>query len=235
MKPPIFAADGELTDTASAEEIRAFRSALRSRLIGEREALTPDEHARLSQALASQLAPLLAALPIRTLGFCWPYRAEFDARKLVAMAIARGLAACLPVVTHTSAPLSFRAWEPDSAMVDDRYGIHIPATGEARQPDAILMPLNAFDAAGYRLGYGGGYFDRTLATLVPRPLAIGIGFELARIASIRPQAHDLRMDCIVTETGIFIAENSGLKQADSSSCAATLSTRLAPTQPKNSL
>jgi 5,10-methenyltetrahydrofolate synthetase len=91
-------------------------------------------------------------------------------------------------------------------MVEDRYGIHIPAQGESLRPDAILMPLNAFDAAGYRLGYGGGYFDRTLAVLEPRPLAIGVGFELARVASIRPQAHDLRMDAIVTEAGVFVVD-----------------------------
>jgi 5,10-methenyltetrahydrofolate synthetase len=67
----------------------------------------------------------------------------------------------------------------------------------------ILLPLNGFDPAGYRLGYGGGYFDRTLAALSPRPLTIGIGFELNRIASIRPQAHDLALDWIVTENGVF--------------------------------
>ncbi len=218
MNPPISAGENA--------ELRAFRGALRSRLIAAREALTADEHARLSQALAAALNPLLAALPIRSLGFCWPYRAEFDVRTLVKNAIARGLTACLPVVISDGSPLIFRDWQADSIMIDDRYGIHIPASGEARQPEAILMPLNAFDEAGYRLGYGGGYFDRTLAMTHPRPLAIGIGFELARVASIRPQAHDLPMDCIVTEAGIFIVENSGLKRTDSSSCAQALTTRL---------
>ncbi len=218
MNPPISAAENE--------DIRSFRNALRGRLIAAREALAPEEHAKLSQALALALHPLVAALPLRTLGFCWPYRAEFDARNIVESAIARGLAACLPVVVTDHTALKFRDWRPDSAMIEDRYGIHIPATGVARQPDAILMPLNAFDEAGYRLGYGGGYFDRTLAACQPRPLAIGVGFELARVASIRPQAHDLRMDCIVTEAGIFIVENSGLKRADYSSCAQALTTRL---------
>jgi 5,10-methenyltetrahydrofolate synthetase len=96
-------------------------------------------------------------------------------------------------------------------MVEDRYGIHIPARGAALRPDAILMPLNAFDAAGYRLGYGGGYFDRSLAALSPRPRAVGVGFELARIDSIRPQAHDLPMDFIVTEAGGFEVRGGCLK------------------------
>ena len=69
-------------------------------------------------------------------------------------------------------------------------------------PNIILLPLVAFDRQGFRLGYGGGYFDRTLAALVPRPLAIGVGFELARVADIRPQAHDLPLDAVVTEAGI---------------------------------
>ena len=67
----------------------------------------------------------------------------------------------------------------------------------------MLIPLVGFDAAGYRLGYGGGYFDRTLAAMLPRPLAVGIGFELARLSDIRPQAHDMPMDLIVTEAGVF--------------------------------
>jgi 5,10-methenyltetrahydrofolate synthetase len=96
-------------------------------------------------------------------------------------------------------------------MIEDRYGIHIPARGETLRPDAILMPLNAFDAAGYRLGYGGGYFDRSLAALSPRPHAVGVGFELARVDSIRPQAHDLPMDAIVTEAGTFEVRDGTLR------------------------
>ena len=155
------------------------------------------------------LETYLEALPIKVLAYCWPFRAEFDARALIVRGIARGLRACLPVVMDSKAPLAFRAWTPQSEMVEDRYGIHIPAAGEALRPDAILMPLNAFDEDGYRLGYGGGYFDRTLAVLDPRPLAIGVGFELARVDSIRPQDYDLRMDAIVTEAGVFTGEGGG--------------------------
>jgi hypothetical protein len=88
-------------------------------------------------------------------------------------------------------------------MGADRYGIPIPADGAALMPDIVLLPLLAFDAQGFRLGYGGGYFDRTLAAMVPRPQAIGVGFELGRVADIRPQAHDARLDAIVTEAGVF--------------------------------
>ena len=70
-------------------------------------------------------------------------------------------------------------------------------------PQALLIPVNAFDVAGYRIGYGGGFFDRTLATTVPMPLSIGVGFELARVDSIRPEAYDMPLDAMVTEAGVF--------------------------------
>ncbi len=98
--------------------------------------------------------------------------------------------------------MSFRTWTPSSAMTTDRYGIPIPLGGQEVLPDIVLLPLVAFDPQGFRLGYGGGYFDRTLGSLVPRPLAIGVGFELARVADIRPQAHDIPLDAVVTEAGI---------------------------------
>ena len=109
----------------------------------------------------------------------------------------------LPVVVGEGQPLSFREWTPETPLAPDRYGIPTPTAGEWLTPDLILLPLNGFDAAGYRLGYGGGYFDRTLAALAPRPLAVGIGFEINRIDSIRPEAHDQRLDWIVTENGAF--------------------------------
>lgn len=84
-------------------------------------------------------------------------------------------------------------------MTTDCFGIPVPADGIAAVPDVILLPLVAFDDQGYRLGYGGGYFDRTLARLAVKPVTIGVGFELGRLESLLPQAHDVRLDAIVTE------------------------------------
>lgn len=86
-------------------------------------------------------------------------------------------------------------------METDHHGIPIPADGERLEPDLILVPLNVFDAAGYRLGYGGGYFDRTLASLDPLPVCVGVAFEVARTETAYPQPHDQPMDWLVTETG----------------------------------
>jgi 5,10-methenyltetrahydrofolate synthetase len=196
---------------STGEDLRAFRNDLRGRLVAAREALPAELHAQLSRKLERHLGALLDALNPAVLAFCWPFRGEFDARPLVAQRLGRGLRACLPVVVDNGLPLEFREWAPASEMIEDRYGIHIPARGESLRPDAILMPLNAFDEGGYRLGYGGGYFDRSLAALAPRPRAIGVGFELARVSSIRPQAHDLPMDCIVTEEGIYDVRDGRLQ------------------------
>ena len=136
------------------------------------------------------------------LGFCWPHQGEYDARPLVERFIAQGGRAALPVVAARGSALQFRCWEPGVAMVAGEHGIPVPADGEPLSPDLMLVPLVGFDEAGYRLGYGGGYFDRTLAGLA-RAHTIGVGYESARVPSIEPQPHDLPMRWIVTEAGVF--------------------------------
>jgi 5,10-methenyltetrahydrofolate synthetase len=118
-----------------------------------------------------------------------------------------GFAALLPVVLEANSALAFRSWTSESRLITDRYGIPTPSEGEFLVPQALLIPVNAFDAAGYRIGYGGGFFDRTLAALKPAPLSIGVGFELARVDSIRPQPHDIRLDAMVSEAGVFRPRN----------------------------
>ena len=99
-------------------------------------------------------------------------------------------------------PLEYRLWRPGDPLVDGVWGIPIPERRQMVVPQAVLAPLVGFDRRCYRLGYGGGYFDRTLAALQPRPFAIGVGFELSRIETIYPQDFDIPMDLIVTEAGL---------------------------------
>ena len=157
------------------------------------------------QALSARIvAHALATLPRpRVAAFCWPIKHEPDVRPLLASWAGTNVRAALPVVVAEKEALRFREWMPDTHLEPDRYGIPTPTAGEWLTPDLILLPLNGFDGAGYRLGYGGGYFDRTLAALSPRPLAVGVGFEINRIDSIRPAAHDQRLDWIITESGAF--------------------------------
>ncbi len=183
------------------EDNTAWRRALRRDMVGRRAALSEAAHGGLSGRIVEHL---LAALPVpRIVAFCWPIKHEPDVRAVVERWTALGAQAALPVVVAGNAPLAFRVWTAQTPLTPDRYGIPTPLAGAFVQPDLILLPLNGFDGAGYRLGYGGGYFDRTLAALSPRPLAVGVGFETNRLATIRPESHDQRLDWIVTEAGSF--------------------------------
>ena len=215
-------------ELASADDLAdssAFRAVLRREKLAARVALEHTVHAKLSARIEAHLEAFLlrvsAMQPEHTLAFCAPTKNEFDAAPLVSRLILPDAdrhaqhdtqhgaqrpsqvlwRAAMPVVIARDAAMIFRAWTPTTPMGCDRYGIPIPAAGEELAPGIVLLPLVAFDEAGYRLGYGGGYFDRTLAVQVPRPLTIGVGFELARVPSIRPQAHDVPLDVIITEAG----------------------------------
>lgn len=182
-------------------DISSERARLRREMLAVRRSLEPVEHARLSAALEAQLALAFAVRPPGVLAFCWPIRGEFDARPLVGRLLASGWRAAIPTVTELQAPMTFRAWTPDTPMSVDPFGIPVPEPAANVTPDVVLLPLVAFDAAGYRLGYGGGYFDRTLALMVPRPLAWGVGFDALRTATLHPQAHDIPLDAVITESG----------------------------------
>jgi 5-formyltetrahydrofolate cyclo-ligase len=149
-----------------------------------------------------KLRALLLERPVMTLGLYWPFQAEFDPRPLIDWVIAQGSAVALPAVVDKNSPLEYRAWRPGEALVDGVWNIPIPEVREVVSPEAVLAPLVGFDRQCYRLGYGGGYFDRTLAALSPRPLAIGVGFEMSQIETIFPQPFDIPMDVIVTEARI---------------------------------
>ncbi|MDA8261118.1 MAG: 5-formyltetrahydrofolate cyclo-ligase [Betaproteobacteria bacterium] len=183
-------------------EARVFRAALRREKLAARMALDPSAHTTLAARVEAHLTALLLPLAPQTLAFCAPVRGEFDVQPLASRLLERGWQAAMPIVVATDAPMAFRCWTPSCAMDQDRYGIPIPRAGETIVPDIVLLPLLAFDPQGFRLGYGGGYFDRTLAVMVPPPRAIGVGFELGRVPDIRPQAHDIRLDAIVTEAGV---------------------------------
>ncbi len=189
-----------------ADQRNSYRRALRKRIVEDRLALSAEDCARLSATICTHLRSGFPQLAGMRVGFCWPVKNEPDLRPLMRSWIESGnagFAALLPVVIAADAALAFRAWTPESQLIADRYGIPAPAEGEFLLPEALLIPANAFDAAGYRIGYGGGFFDRTLAVLKPAPLSIGVGFELSRVDSIRPHAHDIRLDAMVSEAGVF--------------------------------
>jgi len=183
-------------------DVAAWRRERRRVLIARRQQLDPALRRAWNAALDSNLRAVLAPCPPATIGFYWPFRGEFDTRPLIADLLAGGWRAALPVVVGKEAPLAFRLWAPGAAMVDGVWNIPVPRDGAAVTPEIVLGPLVGFDEARYRLGYGGGFFDRTLAALQPPPLAIGIGYEFSRLDTIYPQAFDQRFDVIVTEAAV---------------------------------
>lgn len=180
-----------------------FRAALRREKLLARAALAATARTDADRRILQALERLLADRPARCIAFCAAVRGEVDVTPSIVRLLAAGWTAAMPVVATPAAPMIFRRWTPEAPMEADRHGIPVPAADRRCEPRIVLLPLVAFDAAGYRLGYGGGYFDRTLAALSPRPLAIGVGYELSRVASVFPQAHDIRLDHIVTEAGII--------------------------------
>ena len=182
-------------------DVKAWRKTERERLITLRMALPPAERRALGACIAASLREILADRP-GILGIYWPFRGEFDPRPLVEALTAEGRPVALPAVVDRKGPLEYRAWVPGEPLVAGVWDIPVPDKREIVIPATVLAPLVGFDAACYRLGYGGGYFDRTLASLTPKPMAIGVGFELSRLETIHPQNFDIPMDLIVTEAGI---------------------------------
>jgi 5-formyltetrahydrofolate cyclo-ligase len=192
------------------EEVRAWRKAQRATLIADRLSVTREERGLWSEAITARLEALLPPRgAFRAIGFYWPFRGEYDPRCLMRSLHDRGVQLALPAVAERGRPLVFREWWPSTRMVPGVWNIPVPAEGDALLPDVIVAPLVGFDAHGYRLGYGGGYYDRTLAALPGKPLAIGVGFELCRLETIHPQPHDIPMDLAITERQVISAGTCG--------------------------
>ncbi|MFZ2007191.1 MAG: 5-formyltetrahydrofolate cyclo-ligase [Stellaceae bacterium] len=185
-----------------AAEVKTWRRAERERLIALRMALSPAERRGMGERITTSLQPIVAERS-GILGIYWPFRAEFDPRPLVDSLVAAGRQVALPVVIDRRGPLEYRAWRPGEALTAGVWDIPIPEKRDIVLPSMVLAPVVGFDRAGYRLGYGGGYFDRTLGAMSPRPLAIGVGFGCQAIETIYPQSFDIPMDMIVTEAGIL--------------------------------
>ncbi len=181
------------------QEINAWRKDKRAELLAARVAPPQAEREALAARVVERLRPLLPAPAGLCVGFYWPFKGEIDLRPLLRDLVAAGAEAALPVVVEKNRPLEFWRWTPGAKMGRGIWNIPVPAERDPVDPNLLLVPLVGFDACGYRLGYGGGYYDRTLAARDPRPRTIGIGFEAGRLASIGPQRHDIPLDAIVTE------------------------------------
>jgi 5-formyltetrahydrofolate cyclo-ligase len=203
-----------MSDTMSPADLSAWRKTERGRLLAERAALTEEALAGLRSRIDIHLQRTFPDLVHGILAFCWPYKNEYDVRHLVADLRRRGATTALPVVIAPKSPLVFREWHPGVKLAEGPLSIPYPEASAQVFPDHMLLPMLGWDADGYRLGYGGGYFDRTLAALEKRPRVIGTSYEMARLQTIHPHPHDLPVDFIVTERGVYRRETHGLRFLD---------------------
>jgi 5-formyltetrahydrofolate cyclo-ligase len=206
--PPCFAHELALgddgyaaVDPVAARDVARWRRSERERLIAARLAIHLEERQNLAAEVASELDGLVEPREGLTVSLYWPFRGELDLRPWMERAVANKARIALPVVVAKGQPLNFREWRPGCRMKRGVWNIPVPADGKELVPDITIAPLVGYDPDCYRLGYGGGFFDRTLAALKPRPMAIGVGHPGSAIRTIYPQSHDVPMDLVVTGAG----------------------------------
>ncbi len=162
-----------------------------------------------SAVVCRRLLDSLAIPADATVSGYWPLRDELDPRPILSALATRGQRLCLPVVVESGAPLVFRGWKPDVSLEPAAFGTQVPgADCPVLEPDLLLVPLLAFDRRGFRLGYGGGFYDRTLATLRGRRpvLAVGLAFAAQEVDAVPVEAGDEPLDRIVTEREVMTPE-----------------------------
>jgi 5-formyltetrahydrofolate cyclo-ligase len=175
---------------------------LRKQLQAERLAMA-DRHER-SVHLQQVLRVWLVGRSERSIGAYWPIKGEFDALPaLYRWSEAEpGRRIGLPVINRDTKQLRFHVWYPGCPMEEDAYGIPKPKDTEAFEPELLLVPCVGYGPKGLRLGYGGGFYDRTLAHLHPRPFTVGVGFSHGYVPWLQPEPHDVPLDAMLVEDGV---------------------------------
>ncbi len=181
----------------------AWRHSQRQKLIARRQSLSEVERISAQQQIQDHLLTLLAPVKPGTIGFYMPIRGEMNCQPLIEQLLAYGWLAASPKIVAKDAALQFRQWTPDCDMAPEIWQIPVPQNTRELTPDVLLIPLVGFDKQLHRLGNGGGFYDRSLAAIKPKPLAIGIGLETLKLVDIQPQPHDIAMDIVVTEQAVY--------------------------------
>ncbi len=193
-----------------AQSLKSWRRTQRERLIAERLAIPDATLAAWRQRMDGYVERSFPGLARSRVAFCWPIRNEYDARHIARTLRGLGALTALPVVVAPKSPLAFREWHPGVELGKGALDIPYPVNSREIVPDAVLLPMNGWDPQGYRLGYGAGFFDRTLASLEKKPVVIGVAYEQARLDTIHPQPWDIPVDYLVTELGVYRRDPDGL-------------------------
>jgi 5,10-methenyltetrahydrofolate synthetase len=200
--PPCFMHELDQADPHQRDDVLRWRKAERERLLKERLAIPSDVRRRHGEIIASNLEQVIGDATGRTISAYWPFRGEPDLRDLLQHLTSCGGRTALPVVIGRGQPLIFRAWAPGEPLQRGVWGIPVPHGNEIVVPDVVIAPVVGFDRDCYRLGYGGAFFDRTLITM-PNATRVGVGYSQGAVATIYPQPHDIPMNLVVTEDGVY--------------------------------
>ena len=181
--------------------IATDKATLRREALARRDAAAKN-NAQAGQSLRDRFLSAIPLPPAAVVSGFWPMGDEIDVRPLLEALIARGHAVALPTVVRRGEPLLFRAWRPDDALVPATLGTSVPAADKPElRPQIVITPLLAFDARGFRVGYGAGYYDMTLARLraAGDVLAVGVGYDAQEVDTVPIEDWDQPLDWIVTE------------------------------------
>jgi len=180
------------------------KDALRRDAFARRDALDPERRARAAHAIAERALALPDLEGLTPVGAYWPMRSEVDPRPLIEALLARGQESALSQIRHPH--LSWRLWRPGDVLVKGGFGVREPGPDAPECfPQALLVPLAAFDRRGGRLGYGKGHFDRAIAVLskMHPVLTVGLAFSAQEIERVPVEEHDRRLDVVVTEAEVI--------------------------------
>ena len=191
---------------ADVSDWKAWRKAERERLIAQRLTLSGAARQETARRVCAGVEAALISAPGAIISFYWPFRGELNLRSWIVGLLARGFRSALPVVVEKGRPMIFRLWDPETTMERGIWNIPVPADTPQVIPDVVIAPLVGFDRAGFRLGYGGGYFDRTLAHFARQPITMGVGYADSELKTIFPQPHDIPLHLVVTEREVIKRE-----------------------------
>lgn len=187
---------------AISSDTAAHKRALRSSLLAARKALTPAIRDAAAAQIGRHLLDWISQRGVTSIAVYMPMRGEPDLTHTWSALAASGVKLCLPIVTARDAPLSFAVWQPDQSMARDCIGIAVPAPPHRPcVPQALVIPCLGITPQRFRLGYGGGFYDRTLAIL-PSVTTVGIAFDCC-MTEFSHQSHDIAMHAVITERGIL--------------------------------
>jgi 5,10-methenyltetrahydrofolate synthetase len=199
----------ELNSSIACNPLAKSKKELRTTLLEAR--LHAARDAASNAALNGRVLDALKRFAPKSVGLYWPLSGEFDIRAAIATWLAPDAArrASLPVISGREKPLEFHVWAPDMQMQLGAHRIHEPTSGELIRPDLLFVPCVGFDTDGYRLGYGGGYYDRTLAAFRAGgkvPVTVGVAYEACRTETLQREAHDIPLDAVVTDAAWYPKE-----------------------------